>query len=61
MNYKPIEYIPQTSSRTRIQPASELDNPGPWTIIACKLCGVVAVLASFGMLYLVIMAGMGRW
>lgn len=43
------------------QPAPEPDNPGPWTTIACELCGVVAALASAGMVYLVVMAGIGRW
>lgn len=61
MSYKPIEYLPQTSSHTRPHPAPEPDNPGPWTTIACQLCGVVAALASVGMVYLVFICSMGRW
>ena len=63
--YKPLEFIPQQTRAWRIQPSSELtpvqEQPGPWTTIAHKLWRVIAVLASLAMVYLVWMAGMGRW
>lgn len=52
---------PIVTQTHRIHPAPEPDNPGPWTTITCQLCGVVAALGSFGMVYLVVMAGAGRW
>jgi len=63
--YKPLEFIPQQTRAWRIQtepistPAP--DQPGPWTTIAHKLWRVIAVLASLAMMYLVWMAGIGRW
>ena len=63
MSYEPLKYIPQQTRAWRIQPEPTpvSDQPGPWTIIAHKLWRVIAVLASLGMMYLVWMAGIGRW
>lgn len=47
--------------RPHMHPAPEPDNPGPWTTRAYKVGGLVAALASAGMVYLVVMAGAGRW
>lgn len=54
---------PIVTQTHRMQPAPEpeQDGPGPWTTIACELCGVVAALASVGMVYLVIVCSMERW
>ena len=58
--YKPIEYMPQTSTRARIQlPEPEPDNPMVWTTIALWLCGVVTILASVAMMYLVWVIALG--
>ena len=61
MSYEPLKYIPQQTRAWRIQPTPVPDQPGPWTIIVHKLSRAIAVLASVAMVYLVWMAGIGRW
>jgi len=65
MGYEPLKFIPQQTRVWRIQPEPEPipapDQSGPWTTIVHKLSGMIAVLASLAMVYLVWMAGIGRW